>query len=226
MSIKKVKALMLTDYYQMSFISITIILMQIFDSLSMLFWSAASGECTSPLTANFGLVAMFLLTNSFTLDEQKGTKILKKTMPYTDNEFVLSKYLMPVLFVVFKCISDIALSLAGTTMHEGGMSANFGETLAFHIVMVVTSMLLLPILIYPAFFRFSYKTAVKFFTVVGTISLVGMMGVMSKFVKDMVTQRSFGRMPVPAGIAAVAVTLILLVISYRLSVKFHSKSDS
>ena len=151
---------MLTDYYQMSFISITIILMQIFDSLSMLFWSAASGECTSPLTANFGLVAMFLLTNSFTLDEQKGTKILKKTMPYTDNEFVLSKYLMPVLFVVFKCISDIAL------------------------------------------------------------------GIMSKFVKDMVTQRSFGRMPVPAGIAAVAVTLILLVISYRLSVKLHSKSDS
>ena len=226
MKLSRLRALVYTDFAQMKLIYPFVTVMIIFDSISMLFWSAAQGEVSSIMTSNFGIVAMFFMTNAFAFDEKNGLKAYRRSLPYTDTELVLARYITPAGTALLCIAADTVMAYLGTMLCKDGMSPEFGESLIFHIMMIVTSIMLVPALAYPAFFRLSFKKAMAVFSVVGVIGLGAATFMLMKGAMAMSSRTVYGKISVPAGLAVIAAVTAVYCISCCIAVMFSKRTDS
>lgn len=231
------KALMLTDWYTMKVVYICIIVIEVCGGVMSLTFTAATGGASPSFTMFFNAMSALLLPTVFAYDEIKNIGVMKKTMPYTDRQIVLARYLPPAIIAATSILLILLGTLIGGAIH-GSYAEFFGRQLAFSVWMTSLYTLLIPTLFYPLFYTFGYRRTMTFFSIFAVIIMMssmiffflGPIFITADEVRDdagnLVDKSAVMAIPVPAGIILTAVMAGLYYLSYRISVKKYALSDN
>lgn len=181
----------------------------------------AFGGWDLSMFAVFLVVLVSMLPFScFSYDRAAKWDLYGLALPVSRRQIVLARYLMLVTMSVLAA----ALALAfGAAMAVCGQTIAWGEYLASAGGALIGGVLLNALLL-PLLYRFGAERArVLFFGVLGAFALV--IVILAKFLDDFAQQHAVS-VPVTALLAAIAVvTVVLLVISYFVSVRIYQRRE-
>lgn len=172
MNKKRIKALMLTDYYQMPLMYIVVLLVMVCKMIFNLFVSAASGNCSFLMDVNASIIMMVFVSTTFQTESLRGVTAFKKAMPYRASELVFSKYIIPISLSVMSVVSSAIFSLIGSLLCKKGMSPYLAQEICFSAAVSVLGTSVMPIIFYPLFFKYGYQRVSKVFAVLGGTIIV------------------------------------------------------
>lgn len=230
------KALMLTDWYTMKIVYICIIVIGVCGGVMSLAFTASTGGASPSFTMFFNAMSAMLLPTVFAYDEIKNIGVMKKTMPYTDRQIVLARYLPPAIITAASVLLTLLCALIGGAIH-GSYAEFFGRQLAFSVCLTALYTLVIPTLFYPFFFTVGYRKTMTFFSVFVVVimmssmmlAVLGPLFITADEVRDdagnIVDMSSVMAIPVPVGIILTAVMAGLYYLSYRIAIEKYAKSD-
>lgn len=231
----RLKALIMSEWYMMKGLYVIIASFCVISAVVELVTAASTGSAAISFAADLPGFGVVMFSMVFATDEWKGIGAYKRSMPYTDREMVLSRYLPPVCLSAAALVLTTLSTIAGGLIH-GSLNKIFAEQLMFTLTTKAMFMLLSVIIFYPLFFRFGYKKTQIVYGVSCGIMMLMMMSVSMLGTGEVVLD-TFGEnkqllaeglvtMPVPAGIITLAVIAVLCFVSYKLSVKFFASNDA
>ncbi|WP_295157884.1 ABC-2 transporter permease [uncultured Ruminococcus sp.] len=231
---KKIKALILSDWYSMKIIYISLAVMYIFCGIAEFATAAGTGTAVLSFMSILAGLGTVLVSTVFAADEWKGIGAYRRSMPYSDKELVLSRYLPPMCLCGAVVVLTMLFPTIGGLVH-GSFSNNFGGQMMFAVVLKAIFMTLPVVIFYPLFFRLGYKKTQVIYSVVTALMMLQLMmiSVVGNFTvvfdemdEEKKTELSpLMTMPIPAGIITIAVLCGLWYLSYRLSLKGIKKRD-
>lgn len=226
----KIKGLLLNEWYTMGKMFITVCVMVIASMFGSLCMAAATGEAVVGFSSVTGGIGIMLLSAGFSYDNWKSIGSFKKSMPYSDSEVVLVRFLPPVIILAAEALFTPILLTVGGLIH-GRLSEGFSGQAAF-VTAVNVLYTAIPVLIfYPMFFKYGYQkvqTAYGVFAgLLTVISIpVSMTGVFrSSDNEHMADKFLLINMPVPVCVIIIAVVAVLIYAAFRVSVAGYSKRD-
>ena len=228
MAENKIKGLFLSEWYMMGKMFIAICVMVLASLAGSLFMTADTGEAVIGFTSVTGGIGVMMLSSSFSYDSWKGIGSFKKSMPYSDSEVVLARFLPPVIIAVVEVVCTPILLGVGGLIH-GSFSEGFVGQAAF-VTAVNLIYTALPVLIfYPLFFKFSYQKVQMVYGLVATVIVMSSMifsvtatsGVKEKFPDKFWVKQ----MPIPVCLLIIAVIAGLFFVAFKASVAGYSKRD-
>ncbi|MBQ8965001.1 ABC-2 transporter permease [Ruminococcus sp.] len=221
---KKLKALMTHDWFTMKVVYIALIVMIVSGSFMTFSQARETGTAGIGFSAFIGAFAVMLLVTSFASDDTKNIGVTRRTMPYSDKEMVLSRYIPVVVVVLAVALFTVITSVIGGAMH--GFAEGFAGQLLFCIALEADVILIMPIIFYPFIFRYGYQ---KLQTAYSLVTALYMLAVFSGFMIMMIVPTENGastqfmtpdfEVPVIVSIIDIAVMVGLTVLSLRSSVK-------
>lgn len=225
------KALLLTDWYTMRAVCICVIVAIVFNCGGISLSSAADKGSVSTLFNLFSSAfGVMLLSMSFATDEYKNMGVMKKSMPYTDRQIVLARYIPPAIIAAASAALAIIGSLIGGCIH-GSFAESFAEDLAFSISLTTIYTLAMPTIFYPFFFTVGYRKAQYAFSIVSSLMMISALPLLilhtiSDESADVIKAiDEFFSAPVPISIILTAAMAGLYYVSYRIAVKKFAESD-
>ena len=226
---RKLKALMLTDFYQLRLMYILVLVMIVCKAVYNFTSSAATGGCSYMMDSTTAAMVIVFVNTLFSSEDMNGRVAFKRSLPYSVNELVLSKYLVPMSIAALNMITTLLFSLTGALLCKSGISADMPRELSFTLTVSALGVSFMPIVFYPLIFRYGYRQVSKYFGVLGAFiivisTLVGtLFGIMG--MEDESGLPVFG-VPVPVCIAVIAAVIVGYIISYRIAVKSCELCDA
>lgn len=233
MTNKNIKGLFLSEWYTMRVLFICVVVMVICGLLSNVFMVAATGEASIGFLSIFGGCGVMLLASSFAYDGMKCIGTFKKSMPYSEHDIVLARFMPPVIIAVFEVVFLPLGMIIGGLIH-GSFSEGFAGQAAF-VTVVNLFYVSVPVLIYyPLCFKFGYQKVQLFYSIFATIlmsssvvlSMTSITSVSDESGHSSTVDKAVHlSMPVSVCAVMIAVLAVLYVLAFRVSVKEYSKRD-
>ncbi|EXM40964.1 hypothetical protein RASY3_01750 [Ruminococcus albus SY3] len=226
----KIKGLLLNEWYTIGKIFIAVCVMVIASLFGSLFMAAATGEAVIGFSTVTGGIGVMLLSSAFSYDNWKSIGSFKKSMPYSDSEVVLVRFLPPVMLIAVEAFCTPILLTIGGLIH-GDLSEGFEGQAAFVTAVSVLYTAIPVMIFYPLFFKYGYQKMQMilgiFSAILVTSSLsLSMMGIVrSPDDENMADKSMLINMPVPVCVIIIAVVAALIVVAYKVSVAGYSKRD-
>lgn len=225
----RLKGLLLSEWYTMKYMYIATVVMVVACIVSTMGMAAASGTANlgpSALAGGFGVI---LLSTAFAYDDWKGIGTYKRSMPYSDRDIVISRYIPPILIAAAQIIlTPMGLFIA--YLINGKCDEGFIGQAAYVTMINVLLCSAIVIIFYPLFFRFGYQKVQLMYGIIGALVMIGSLIVMmismtvSEDGEDIADVQL--AVSVPVCIAVIAVIVIAYYASYRLSLAGIKKKDN
>ncbi|MBO4867085.1 MAG: ABC-2 transporter permease [Ruminococcus sp.] len=232
MAKRNLKGLLLSEWYMMRVLFIAVLVMVISSQIGELASTAGSGNVPiglSTLPCAFGIM---LLSTAFAYDNMKCIGEFRRSLPYSDRDFVLTRYIPPTVIVVIVIIMTPLMLMLGGAIH-GSYCAQFVEKAAFVTLMNAVYSTLPVIFFYPMFFKFGYQKMQIIYgmssgilIICSTLSMVAGVGVLGDDGKEAFEEAPFlFAIPVPVCAGIIVGLAVLYYVSYRISLAEYAKRD-
>ncbi len=170
------------------------------------------------LAAMFCIMTVMVAVNSMGYDEAAKWDRLALTMPLTRRELVLSKYLLMLLLGLAGCLLALLLGFAASFF----IPVNLGEMLVTAAVSFLVALLYASIVL-PFIYKLGVEKArlVMLTAFLAPYALFMLLGQVLDFNLQALMELSFGAL-LSAGII---LTVLIVVVSYRISLTLYQKKD-
>lgn len=220
----KIKGIFLYEWYTIGKMFIAVCVMVIASLFGSLCMAAATGEAVVGFSSVTGGMGIMLLSSGFSYDNWKSIGSFKKSMPYSDSEVVLVRFLPPVIIAAAEAVFTPIMLTIGGLIH-GDLSDGFAGQAAFVTVVNVLYTAIPMLIFYPMFFKYNYQKVQTVFGLLGGLAVASSV-VLSSWNLDKSSDKfTLISMPVPVCVIIIAVVAVLIVVAYKVSVAGYSKRD-
>lgn len=226
---RKLKALLLFDWYNMKVLYICTAVMILSSSFMTLSQAIQTGSASVGFNAFIGGFAVVLMSTAFAHDDMKNIGVTRRSMPYTEGEMVLSRYLPLFAVSVLSVFTTVIYACIGGAVH--GYGHDFIKQLLFCTAIILDFILIIPDIFYPVIFRYGYQKVQVIYGIVTTVTLlygfITFMVMMTLGSEDETSQfaSSLFSAPLTVSIGNIVFVIIMTFISCKLSIRQLRNAD-